>query len=381
MLVVVAGRTYNLADKDLVGSQTLKDLLHSQYVSRSDTEAIPIMVDLSDWQNYLMFLFQKTASIAALRVINYLDNLQQAQEWCLHRSFKIVFAPKSLKQADKESRQELIDIINEITEYLPAQVMPFRLLTNFEEILTRIQAITPGHGVISTDVTHIVETLFSRRIQQYYNEISLKEFDSLSFVDVSSLLNNMFIFKAAAVHSNDKKILRQPSIDYYINAHDSQVISLHGQVEFISPRIAQYYSNITVYQLIGKNYIYCPNSRPFLEYHETISLRTVDTLDVSCQQQRPEWNKSLPLDVYTPFSSYRPGSGFATGITLKYHDDNSDDDGDDGDASNNVEYELRSYNEPSTYSRGRVADQRYPTYIFLPYEYDPIAKIVYAFSV
>jgi len=65
-----------------------------------------------------------------------------------------------------------------------------------------------------------------------------------------------------------------------------------------------------------------------------------------------------PIDNYQPDNTYEPYVGYQTGITI---------------SGQMCDYKLVSYNQPSIYGGNYC--------LYLPYEYDPIAKIVYAFCV
>jgi len=74
MKVEVAGQTFTLAAKDLVGSKTINDLLQTlsqTQTATDDKKNICLIVELDDWRSYLEFLDKRTASVEALKVINY----------------------------------------------------------------------------------------------------------------------------------------------------------------------------------------------------------------------------------------------------------------------------------------------------------------------
>ena len=385
MRVEVAGEIFTVADEDLFGSKTIEDLLQSRYVSRSNNEAIPIMVGLADWHSYLEFLNKGIASESALRVINYLDNLSQAQRWCYLRYSNILRYTDLTDNVESvdPARNEITESINKLTEFLPEQVLPIGLLTTFEDILTRLQAVDTdvNSGITSDEAKHIVKSLFSSRIYDAYNEATRRSLSSMTVGYMDTLTDKMFILRSLdepgkyiLVDADARKILREPAIDYYHKAYNWYIVSLHGDADFISPRVAEHYPNINSYKLISKNYIYCPPSKPFLDYTQTFVPKGPNHLDVTCVEQRPLWDKMSPTDVYSPDSKYRPFQGFATGLKLKrYTDDYNPHRHLETYENYNVEYELFSYNKPFSYNRDY--------YIYLPYEFDPIARVVYAFCV
>lgn len=143
--------------------------------------------------------------------------------------------------------------------------------------------------------------------------------------------------------------------------------------EIITERVASYYPNLVTYA-VYKHFVYCSDSKPYLygQYSSELgpSQETIIYFTVTCSDQpQPELESEEELgklkpklvNLYSPASKYRPGEGFPTGVKLRgYGNDNS-------------EYTVMSYNMPLTYNRDH--------YIFLPYDFDPIAKFVYAFSV
>lgn len=185
----------------------------------------------------------------------------------------------------------------------------------------------------------------------------------------------------SVVYVNDNVLLHEPPFRYYGQSSELHPSQLLGEVKLISPRVAEYYPDITVYELRDGdvNYIYCPNDKPHL-WTERDPVPDYDWLvpvSVSCQATAQPGQMRGPLNVYSDVSSYRPGTGFFTGITIKDFVGNGDAGHVPSDKRHQYRYidayKLISYNLPSTYSRDY--------YIFLPYEYDPIAKVIYAFSV
>lgn len=176
MKVEVAGQTFTLAAKDLVGSKTINNLLQTPSQTQTATDTadernVVLTVELDDWRSYLEFLDKRTASVEALKVISYLDNLQQAQRWCESKYFSVISKITPLgDQAIKTARNKISKLVNTFTKYQPAQVMPFRLLTNFQEVLTRIQTVDASDKLSYDDVRLIVLTLFTRDI--YYDYLN-----------------------------------------------------------------------------------------------------------------------------------------------------------------------------------------------------------------
>jgi len=112
--------------------------------------------------------------------------------------------------------------------------------------------------------------------------------------------------------------------------------------------------------LIGKNFIYCPNDKPHLQYWVNRSIDGSNCgMYATCNNIETESSLILPIKRYKQYAKYLPLEGFETGVNILSRQPGS--------------YKLLSYNKPSTHDRDY--------YIYLPYEYDPIIKVVYAFCV
>jgi hypothetical protein len=176
--------------------------------------------------------------------------------------------------------------------------------------------------------------------------------------------SNKFILQGHDKQVNildDNNILRQGDYDYY-NKEDTgpNVVKLLHQAQLISPRIAQYYPHIATYKLSCENLIYCPNNKPHIRYWKGRGAdEPSNIVYATCSDEVILGETRLPVNVYRPNSSYKPRTGFQTGIKINGAEE---------------QYDLLTYNQPFIYY-GR------DYYIFLPYEWDPIAKLVYAFSI
>jgi hypothetical protein len=169
--VEVQGEIFQLSDTDVEGSKTIENLLN---YNSSINEPILINVNLNDWHAYLDFLNDNQADIGALKVIDYLDNLSQARLWC---ELTYILLKKKYENQSKEVYTEgainklilsiLSDIIDRYTEFTIGEVLPFKLLSEFEDILQRIEE--QGNKALSTnDIDHIVYTLYSTNITGVY---------------------------------------------------------------------------------------------------------------------------------------------------------------------------------------------------------------------
>jgi len=378
VLVNVQGDVpFDISDKDVAGSKTIENVLqyNNQYNINLHTP-IPLGINLDDWYAYQDFLDNDQPSFTSLKVIDYLDNVIQARNWCELKY-------KSLREQQREQLYSnfyfvniLTQMIDEYTEFTPKEVLPFELFTSFEWMLTRIKSIGDKELPFNY-VNHIVNTLYSRRVASVYHEANGRRIYDMTAGYIRYLENEGFILKSVSglTAINHNKVLHEYSSDYYYNNSDLYKVRLKTSAKFISSRIATYYSNINIYDVGCHDFIYCPNDKPHLNFwlardnNEPKSIRYV-----SCQSTIPEnYGGREPVHFHSPNSNYKPHDGFQTGIKIKDYTDKYDsydvttfDDYDQ-------QYDLLTYNLPSMYDRDY--------YIYLPYEYDPIAKIVYAFSI
>ena len=462
VLVKVSGEVYTLSDVDICGSKTIELLLDT---CQAD-EHTPITIDVfscQDWCEYLNFLKHgvvttsnnlskldkcieydiSQTSIATLKIIDYLDNLQQGQQWCKleykrYTEFKQTRRRRnsieSTNSSDSDNssdcsdysdddsyyesaandhwdkmniRDKLVSVINMHTAFNPCQLLPVELLIKFEDVLSSIKVL--GDKEISNNfVKHIVNNLFGGFVKHnYYTTCYKRSMNDISKYHIQDLESYKVILKPSSSSSiqlddyivDNDRILNEYENFYYCNTYSPhQVLLQECDAKFISKRIAQYYPDIIV-DSISDSYLLCPSDKPYLWWKKSerqISTETVITvISVTCYDQPPPSLQQLlnpqqsqhtedtndtnnillhskltkPVNtLYCPNSKYKPRDGFQTGIKIK-------DLSQDGNTTTNCNsyYDVLSYNKPSTYDRDY--------YIFLPYEYDPIAKVVYAFSV
>jgi len=300
MKVAVEGQVFNLHYRQLAGSKTIEGLL--EYHKINADEAIPIYVKLDNWLAYMSFLSYSVESnpIGALVVINYLDNIEQTRRWCQlvygDRKRELFARVNPISQEiDRRLTNDLSHIITQYTEFKPNEVLPFKLLYTFEDILARIQSFG-NQEVTADDTDHILKRLFSSSVGKWYIQFTrTKQYEKLTAVDLTRLSDWMFIVKArdAVSHvANDRKILYGHHYRIYYDVPRRVDVTLRGSAKFISPRIAEYYPDITVYDLPDKDYAYCPKNTPYLALSEHDT-----SLSVSCDSQPHEGNKTTPINV------------------------------------------------------------------------------------
>ena len=389
--IEVKGDRFNLPESDIVGSRVIEDLL--QYRELEDNEAIVVKVEPRDWYKYVNFLLHDIPSFGALKVIDYLDNVEQARRWVVaereeletNRHYLLDYYLDAYGKR-RSVRNKLVEIINQYTQFDPIELLPTDLLMGIDDIVSYIKSL--GDQQISLEFAkYIVDELFSRRMNYVYsddshdNDINERTSKQLN----ESIIEKLIIkspYLANDYIADDNRVLSLVENPYYSDSKygKSFELRIRGDAELITPRVAAYYDNITTYS-VWSFYVYCPEHKPYLRVTEdteiTASHRYLLAYKVSCsdhisspshethESYETEEGKSYAkrVDLYSAKSKYRPGEGFPTGIKLKSTIMNG----------NNHKYTLMSYNMPSTYDRNY--------YIFIPYDFDPIAKFVYAFSV
>ena len=371
--IQIQGEIFELEPKDIIGSVTINNLL--QYYTGEDGNShgnitIPLGLSIETWYQYLDFLDYNQPTIGALRVIDYIDNVSQTKIWCL-LYYKLLRKQYGSNHNDT-IKDTLIKIVSDNTQYIPYEVLPFNLLDTFETMLPRIKEMstTTGNVLPHNNVKHIINTLFSPYIANIVNNINnIKH----TLYDVTNGYVNKIISKRLILRSltgghevlNSEIILHYDDDDYYNFEHASYPLKLIGETAFISPRIAAHYQNINVYDIGYENFIYCPDNKSYLQYWlDTQNVNYI--MQASCSNNNnitsiltvEPLSKMTNTKKYNIHNKYIPYEGHQTEITI---------------TSKNNSYKLLCYNIPSTYDRDY--------YIYLPYEYDPIIKVIYAFSV
>ena len=242
-------------------------------------------------------------------------------------------------------------------------MLPFDLLTTFEHILLRIKDI--GNKQLSANnIKHTLDTLFAPHIYNLYYDVNNKKtIGDMSDELMDYIVKSKFILQI----DNDtfwpveeETILCQYDHNYYKNDDSYFITKLLDDTSLILQRIATYYPSIKTYETLGNDLIFCPNDKPYLSYQRRQEINKPDNIKYAMCQNLPDLvdEGRRPIDIYDPRNKYKPYIGYQTNIIIDGH---------------NERYKLFTYNLPSMYDRDY--------YIYLPYEYDPIAKVVYAFSV
>ena len=459
VLVKVDGKIYTLSDIDICGSKTIELLLDTCQSDEHTPITLDVLFSCQDWREYLNFLksdevvivlssldklnkyttpyeISKT-SITTLKIIDYLDNLQQGIRWCKleyerYEKFKQVCdhndssdsddSADSIDNGDYEDRRRtihwnkiiirdiLVNVINNNTVFNPCQLLPTQLIIRFEDILSIIKILGDSE-ITTTFAKHIVDNLFAEHISWYYHQTCYKfNMSDISKYSIQDLESRKFIFKPTTTITNpttnpippqtadhivdNNKVLYKHMSPYHRSDYSSyQILLQQCDAKFISLRVAKYYPNIIVHP-IRDCYLLCPNDKPYIQKQcseaQISSDTVINVISVTCHDQpslsSPLSQKQLskqqkkdsilshdeshkPLNtLFCPNNKYKPRDGFQTGTKIKNQPQNSNIN-----TNCDTNYDLLSYNKPSTYNRDY--------YMFLPYEYDPIAKVVYAFSV
>jgi hypothetical protein len=321
--VEVEGKIFDMLDQDVEGSRTIQDVLQ-QYTQSNElvNEPIKLFIPLYKWRAYMNFLEYSKPYSDSLYVINYLENLEQARNWFY------------LKYKQGMSKDEILNIINTYTEFVPSDTIPFELTTNITQMLPYLNVKQLPLNYIE----HIFNTLFTKEQYHLYQEtLNYHELSNVSRKLLTDLKSNKFIVYEPSKRST------------YFSSHS--ILNYGRQTDIIPDRIASYYPDIRVYDVNGK-LVTSPNSdTPYLVYTEQQYANVSANISWT---DNPTRETFLPVNVYDPNSTYKPRGGYDTGIRVK-------------------DEAFFSYNPLSLYN--------HDYYIFLPYEHDPIAKTTYVFSI
>jgi len=382
----VAGLLFELADKDVIGSRTIGELLAFPTVSA--LQPIPLEVDLNDWYEYLAYLSDKANktgkagksdkasktnkpdTFGSLRMIDYLDNVTQARQWCQRfwqQQKANLIGLNSDAVIEEDIGRQLKDILNTYTAFDIDHVAPLSFFHGFTDILARINSPQPD-ALSADDVKHIVMSLFSKKVIDNYQQIGGRSLDILEprLIDISG--RSLFIFMSSLgpyIHKVDNAILHDPPVDYF-SSHADFMVHTRGQAAFISERVAQHYPDINLYDVGNREMlIYCPDDKPYVDCAITLHPNytqvyvTASLAPISGKVWQSTLVKRCSKQEH-PTGNYTPRQGYLTDLKITDNEGGPD-------------YDLISYNPLSTYGRDY--------YLLLPYEYDPVIRVIYAFSV
>jgi len=420
ILVEVNQQNYSIAEEYLTGSKLIMGLL-SDLGSDTNTTIIPLGVNSDDWKAYLRFLTSRDAAIGALRVINYLDHIQQAREWCQRqhcvissdivaghhdrcrtrhtsrRNIKVnhdkdddgdgkdtnsndtnvdghntelsvtTSATDSStsttvdKHVSRRLRVEktkfmiLSKFVADNTAYDPAEVLPVQCLVDFRMVLKRIKSVG-RQSIDANEIRAIACRYLFHTFKDHSVIITTAKLAEIPENSMKSLLRNKFILVSAdgsVTKYYSDVILGCFGSHYMIGSADRYRCHLFNNISYISARVAEFYPEITAWTLEGcKGGIICPTDKPY-----PWVLRVKQAWHIWCEEIPAFGLDDTQIYCgYKPNSSYHPHEGFQTGVKLA-----------------DTGYTVVTYNYPSLYDRDY--------YVFAPHEYDPIAKVVYAFSV
>lgn len=336
VLIQVENQTSHIPYDIIKHSKLIQDLLSYKQKSSNlndSEEPIYLGVTKQQWSHYLDFINTGNPTVDALRVIDYLDNSQQVVRW-YHQRLVMGDSLVRIRQLFKN------------TNFRLEELDPWFTTKDIDTIIPYVQHMSQLPTVY---IQHIFLTLFNWNLYNIYRLCF--DHDNINNIPnrvITALEDGKFVIQntnSMTVSYNSGALFNLPVGTCF---HDRRP-------EIISPRLAKQYNNINIYSQ-GKQLITCPKSAtPYLQrsYRELPifgSLETTNHYTICCS---PTDNGIQPQqNIYDP--NYTPLLNFHdTGVTI----------------SNK---HLYCYNIPSTYNRNY--------YLYLIYEYDPIANKIYAFS-
>ena len=324
--VLVPGQDepYYLSESDVEGSKTIEHL--RQY--STSYGLIDVLVPLVEWDEYMQFLQTGNPSIPALKVIDYLDNLEQAKTWFWNRY------ESSINNNSNESEQQILNIIDNDTSFTLKELFP---ILSVKDTLDMIPYLNIPH-LPQFYIKHVLDYV-------YKDYTELNKFPTFSDIPKSVLYETYGYFIIKPLHQ--------------------QLITATGipKDNHIRRYVAQYYRNIHVHtdlnigisDMRNNTLLIGPADKPYLAGYETHRGVSESPRVYYNWTDDPQLvNSYPPLDVYNPDSPYKPYTGYDTGLT-------------------NARSRIYSYNSPTTNGRDY--------YLFYPILDDPVSMIRYTISI
>ena len=174
-VVIVEDEEYEIPDSWTESSNTIKDLLaNNPSPSPSSQEPIVLNVSGYDWDAYLRFLRTEQPNIQALRVIDYLDDIEMARQWVLLSRFPLFreSTPESVKHALKQ------------THFSPEDIGLIFFQQNVKDILPHIQKLS---WLPPTYIEYIINELYPSGYKLY-----LVYAQTLKYKDINTIPKTVF---------------------------------------------------------------------------------------------------------------------------------------------------------------------------------------------
>jgi len=359
--IEVGGKVY-LTPQDIIdNSQTLTDLLG--YISHDDNENYTLSltgVNVNVWNDYMTitnFLISSNLQMLgdkhklhfnspvysqtknALTMMDYLNNYKQLRQWF------IVFY---------DYYNITLNVVKQLlshTSFTLADINPCFRTKTISDIIPVINSVHI-HDIHDAYIDHIIHTLYDDNVLTTYKKLS-------SFSKLKNLYNNnvnikdgIFIIISKHALVLDMSINTLAKLQHNIPPDNKNMYII--EPEIISPRIATYYPNENIFSVDyqGKStLLVTTHYSPFL-----CKLVIRGKTYYACRYDDRDSLKPITKDQLPKTTDYIPRSGYKFPINPVFEG----------------MYDLYTYNPPSTKNRDY--------YVLLIYELDPIAKILYAFS-
>lgn len=317
--VEVGGVSFDVEARQLVNSKVIQDLRNYLTANQPDI-SLPIKVAIEDWSAYLKWLVDKdkfvvykvelktsnnedesarlliaAPAVAALTVIDYLDDIQQARQW-----FEMADLTKQLWLADEivkcvsttdeyqAYRDAAVELIERYTSFTVDELLPFAYL---ESPLAIVARITSQYQPLTLEErNHLLDIVYN---------ISLSGCDFSHFGKVCGIIENQRSTKLVSLAARgdmEVAVLRKfilVSADNEQQYYDADVIlhrlrldfrygnradeadswfyrlELADEVAIISPRVADYYPDTITWLLPNQDndqadVVMCPTNTPYL---------------------------------------------------------------------------------------------------------------------
>jgi hypothetical protein len=330
VLIQIDDEVFDVADEVFTNSVTMKNLQQDTGYHIGHNQPIHLGISTKEWLDYISFLNNETPTLSSLKVIDYLENIDQMRDW-YHQRLKMGESLLRIKQLFNNTTFMLEDIDPVFKAKTIESMLPY--LTHTKEIPT-------------VYIQHIFLTFYNWNLYNIYRlTFDHPDINTLPKRVLNALIEGKFIVK-----ENDEPYSYYDSNAIFGLPTGQCPNSLKPKI--ISPSIAKVY-DVKVYKE-GKQLVTCLGTQyPYLERQYKLDpVYGYETKQYTlCCSAHDQGIKSLNLydnTAPTPFPHL-----YGTGITI-------------GDTH------VFSYNISSSYNRNYK--------LFLVNENNPIFPAVYTFS-
>ena len=319
----------------------------------SSSNPLPIPLSKYQWDSYVEFLQTGTPNSTALQVIDYLDNYYQAKQWLIAAYINSMSDDQILYNFSK-------------TNYLVSDFTVDPIYTQggntVEQMLPYIQHLQP---LPVNYIKYIVNRLFDNFTYTVYDQAAkYKYVNDIPTHIFKDLLKHGFIvtnLNKTQIKYDINELFSQNNIQNEIQSNVQNNIQNNftlcsglDRPALISPRVAEYYNNISEY---GNRMWLCPDDKPYLSDEQTFDNGNNTYRRLCCSSKPTNIKQAIKVRNHSLLHRHWKQT-YEPGISIRDY---------------NKIYSLYTFNKPSSYGRDY--------YIYLVCEYDPHYRKLIAFSI